>query len=178
MIKQKSISKRYILILRAIVWCVFCITSLGLNAQDTTYFFISPNGKNASTGTKNDPLGSIQGAFDRLKTDAREAHQTIVIELADGRYSISPTELSPKINGAMNAQILIKAAHQGQAILDAGARIPLDDFQKVTEQGFVGRIQTHLRDSIVFIKLSDLGIRNIRQYADIFDGNGGLVIRI
>lgn len=150
-----------------------CIV-IGLKAQDTTYFFIAPNGTNTATGTKSDPLGSIQGAFDRIKTDQRAAHPTIVIELADGVYPSEPTELSPKVNGAMDARIIIKAENQGKAILDAGKTVPLADFQKISGS-LTNRVQPHLRDSIVAIKLSDLGIRNIRQYADVFDGNGGLV---
>lgn len=155
--------------------CNYSKLSVPVASNSTHIFYVHPEGKASNTGTKKSPFGSIEHVFDRINTSSREEYNEIIVEVADGIYPTESIELSPKINGAMDTKITIRAENRGNVVLDAGKTIPLADFKVVNEKEFSKRIQTHLKDSIVFVKLSDLGIRNIRQYADVFDGNGGLI---
>ncbi len=90
--------------------------------------WVSPNGKDSNSGTKDQPLASLlmaqRKAREMRRLNKEEINDGITIIIADGTYQLEePILFRPEDSGTETSPTLIKAANNGQATLSGGVQI-------------------------------------------------------
>lgn len=95
-------------------------------------YFISPNGKSAASGQKNDPFSSIEEALIAVRRTKQAAGCTVYLE--DGIYSVKdPLLLNNDLSGEPENRFTLSALNPGKAILNGAVPIPQSLFKTPTD---------------------------------------------
>ncbi len=99
-----------------------CLSFQRVNAQ----FFVSPNGNDHNSGTKEQPLATLSGAQNAVRKFKQNANVTspVTITVDDGFYQMTePLLLRPEDGGTKNNSIIYKAAKGAKPIFSGGKKI-------------------------------------------------------
>lgn len=126
------------------------------NSADHTVIFLAPNGSNANSGSKDQPLASLAAALEK-------AHQisingkTVVVSVADGTYFCEKTAvLNNKDPGKKAGPIFILAAPGAKPVFTG--KIVLNNFLPVSDLSVLNRFDSNVRDKIFVCDLRKNGI--------------------
>lgn len=156
-----------------IVFFVFCLLSVAqvgwgraLSIQDTTYYYVSPEGSDDWTGTKPQKAsGSPDGPFASPYCAAEAvqnarlsgAKTSLVVQFAAGIYEMdSSWVITEQLSGTANGKTIFRAAPGAEVRLVGGMLIPSSYVQALPKS--ISGVVPHIRDSLRYIDLAQLGI--------------------
>lgn len=86
--------------------------------------FVSPNGDDANTGTKQSPLASLSAAKSAAAIFAGK--EPVTVHLGDGTYYLPKTlTFTAKDSGTAESPVTYRAVNEGKAVLSGGAKLDL-----------------------------------------------------
>ena len=155
-------------IIAATVTVLFLFVCAGIlpvdgNAAD---FYISVNGSDNNSGTKETPFASLERARQAVRSRKREnpkEKNTVILE--PGIYPRTQTFLlTAEDSGLPEQPVTYRAADGGKVSLNGG--IILSGFEPVIDQNILRRLDDGIQGKVVQINLRYLGINNFGDYAD------------
>jgi len=144
-------------------WCGV-ITSFA----QTLKFYVAPNGNDEWSGRLPTPnarrtdgpfatLHRARDAIRELKRQGKFPKNGVIVEIRGGVYEMStPIELTAEDSGLPNAPVVYRARKGETVRLLAGKRVT--NWQKVTDQAVLSRLDENVRDKIWQANLKALGI--------------------
>ncbi len=137
--------------------------------------WVSPDGDDASPGSRERPFATLERARDALR-EARGSGlpRAATIHLLPGVYPRSTSfELTGKDGGSATAPVCYRA--EGPVVLRAGHVVPGAAFRPVADQSQAARLDPAARGKVLELDLAQLGVRHAQRFADHFTGGGGLI---
>ncbi|MFD0619607.1 discoidin domain-containing protein [Paenibacillus sp. GCM10027629] len=102
------------------------------STHSQTYYYVSPNGSDAATGTETEPFATIQKARDTIRALPEIPKGGVTVILEDGKYFTPETILfTPKDSGTRDNPIIYKARHAGKAIITG--EVPITGWNKAPD---------------------------------------------
>lgn len=126
--------------------------------------YVSPSGSDQAAGTREAPLATIARALEKLREGEQEPS---TLWLDDGVHRIDQTI---RFDGK-NKAILVRAMHEGGAVLDAGMKVANDKLT-ISEDP---RLDTAARGHVLQMYLAQLGTKHMKPFPDRFNDGGGVV---
>lgn len=97
----------------------------GLHAAPHVEIHVSPDGRDAATGTAHTPLQTLEAAQQQARAHSGKAKVTVWC--ADGTYYLNqPLTLTAADSGTADLPVTYKAVHEGKAVLSGGILLDLD----------------------------------------------------
>lgn len=99
-----------------------------------TKIFVTVSGNDQNPGTQEQPLASINGAFEKYRAlkRSKKINDSVAIIIGDGTYYLSePLTIGPEISGTNEFPLIIKAEENTHPVFCGGKKI--DRFEKLTE---------------------------------------------
>lgn len=132
--------------------------------------FVSPDGNDANTGSRQNPLASLAEARNAVRAiKARGVRGAIGVIVLPGKYIVHDTlELTAEDSGTEKSPIIYRAEKKGQSIFYGGTR--LRGFELVTDRATLDRIPPGARGKVVRCDLraagiADYGALKVRGFA-------------
>ena len=123
--------------IRCILIVFLLIVNYGTIIANVTTIYLSPDGQDSNKGTFEEPLATLMGARNLIRSLA--THDTVVVKIASGDYFMtSPLELSTQ-----DATPIIFEGVGDQATFYGG--IPIQNWEKVNDQlwrAFIPQVRT------------------------------------
>lgn len=151
---------------------VCMLTQLCSNAQT---FFVSLSGNDNNPGSLQKPFATLEKARDAVRNNRKEGQPATVYVRGGVYYLTKSFILEMQDGGTEKAPVTYSAYKNEKVVLRTSTVVPLNTVKKVTDKATLQRIAPHLKDSIVEIDLSVVGIKNIKKYPDLFVDNGGII---
>jgi hypothetical protein len=110
------------LLLLTMAVCAIAVTTPSLLAVD---FYVAPDGDDANPGTKAEPFASLRQARDAVRAERADgASDTIVVEIAGGRYPLQQAvTFGPEDSGTSEHPVIYRAAKGETPVFTGGRRI-------------------------------------------------------
>ncbi|RMH11011.1 MAG: right-handed parallel beta-helix repeat-containing protein [Gammaproteobacteria bacterium] len=142
-------------------WLGVLVTICCLSCPNVTYgyeIYISPTGSDASPGTKDQPLRTLEAARDLARQYAGK--ETVIVTLMPGRYFLDHTfELDERDSGSPEHPVIYRASKAHQSVIDGGMIIdPAHVSSAEAESEVLKYLAPDVRDRIRVIDLHALGI--------------------
>lgn len=133
------------------------IISLLINACSSEQkFYISPDGNDQNTGTKNHPFASLERAKLAIK---RNNNRPVTIYLREGYYQLHQSFILEEADASREFPVLITAFPEEDVHLVGGRKI--SDFKALDKQSEASqKIESKLHDQILQIDLKAMGIED------------------
>ncbi|VGO20656.1 right-handed parallel beta-helix repeat-containing protein [Pontiella sulfatireligans] len=123
MIKFGFMENRFARVVGALMLCSWCQANV---SSDSRTLFVSPNGDDNNTGSKSEPLASLTGARNRIRTAKQSGawSESLTVQFADGVYEITePVIFGPEDSGTAEAPVIYRAEHSGKAMISGGIHV-------------------------------------------------------
>jgi hypothetical protein len=136
------------------------IFSLNLSARD---FFVATHGSDQNSGTKTQPLASLNGARDLIRQlrNSGSLNGEVRVMVADGRYFMTePLLLTEEDSGSEAFPVVFRAEEGANPVFTGG--IPIRDWKKVSDKVWKANVQEVTRFGFYFEQLYVNGQRAIR----------------
>ena len=149
----------------AIFFCtLFVIPS---NFSHGLELFVAPSGNNQNPGTRQQPLATLTAARDllrKIRSDENYTDQAITVTVLAGTYLFDqPLTLGKQDTGSEKFPIVYQAA-DGQKVTLSGSR-PITNFQPVTDERVLSRLDPGAKDHIVVANLAEQDISDFGKVA-------------
>ena len=132
--------------------------------------YVSPSGNDGNPGTYDAPLASLAEAARRVSQG-----EAATVWLRDGIYAVDQTlSLGKEHSGPEGGRLVVRAVNPGKAVLDGGTASKAAEFDPVTDQETLARIQPEARAHIRKLDLKARGFVNTRVFPAIFGGRAPL----
>lgn len=135
---------------------------LGLNlAYAQSIFYVSATGNDSNSGTKEQPLRTVEQAVRRVKTKKKtNPDESCKIIIRGGEYNIeSPIRLGKDVAGTPNASTLIAAYEGEKVIFNGGSKLSFSEFKPVKDNKILNRLDKSARNKIVCIDLKAKSVK-------------------
>ncbi len=133
-------------------------------AQD---FYVSIDGSDAATGSKDKPVATLNKAIERAKklVELRGyPNEGITIYIAEGVYQSDEAILLDAIlSGTEQAPLTIKPVDGAKVQIIGGRKFSLSDFSKVTDSKTRQRLHPEAADKVLELDLSEYGIDDLGE---------------
>jgi len=120
----------------------FVLVTLFISAQSPGLkIYVSPSGDDSASGSKEQPLASLNGALEKVKQAriSTMAEGPVEIRISDGVYWISePLLIGTENSGSEKSPVIVKAEEGARPVFCGGKKI--EGFEKVSEQLWRARI--------------------------------------
>ena len=120
-------------------------------------FYIAPNGSDGNDGSVNAPFAT----FERAKRAVQELDKTgktsVTVAVCAGEYAVGQIAFG-EADGGSEACPVIYNAYGGEVVLNGGFNIPVDAFEKVTDERILCRLTPQAREHVRVADLSRLGL--------------------
>src|SRR5271156_6086374 len=124
--------------------------------------YVSPTGNDANPGTQSQPLATLRGARDAIRSIKQRAGlppDGINVNLAPGTYRLTQTfELNDADSGQETARITYRAAAAHDVFIIGGIDIPPASVTPVTDPAILDRLPPASRGKVVQVNLKALGV--------------------
>ena len=108
-------------ILAALLSVVLCISGfLAKSEQPMAEYYVSPDGSDANTGSKDSPFQTIERARDEVRKQNGNMTGDIIVHIGAGVYALSDTIIFDERDGATNGYS-IRYIADGSAVISGGA---------------------------------------------------------
>lgn len=143
--------------------------SLGMPAfavsdkTDKIEIYVSPDGSDTNSGTKDKPLLSLSAAITALKK-VRNEYNNIPVDVifAGGEYRvINSVSIGEAVSGSKNAPVTFKSADGEKAIFNGSVKLDINDFTAVTDEDIYNRLPKSSRDRVGEMDLKKYGITSV-----------------
>ncbi|MDB4584292.1 right-handed parallel beta-helix repeat-containing protein, partial [Draconibacterium sp.] len=129
---------------------IFIVTVLVIGyscQQETMDIYVSPNGSDRASGTKDKPIQSFQKANELVSAESGKRVVNVIFE--DGIYYLPQTIVfTPENSGSERYPISFRAANEGKAIISGGMKLKLS-----WEPYKNGIYQSHVSEDVVIDQL-------------------------
>jgi hypothetical protein len=144
-------------------------------AADPVTVFVSPSGDDASPGTADRPLATLEAARDRAR-EARAAGKAVTVRLRGGDYVRSKGfVLEAADNGTADAPVVYAAAPGETPVIRLARPVPLSKFSADLSGAAEARLDPAARGKVLALDLAGAGVTAAGPYPDLFVGDGGLL---
>ncbi len=130
-------------------------------------FYVSPDGSDSNSGTKDRPVATIARAVDRaakLIEVRGYPKEGITIHIGEGVYRFDDSiKIGAAFNGTENMPIVIKPYDGARVQIIGGEQFSLGDFSKVTDAAVRRRLQADIADKVLMLNLKERGITEYGQ---------------
>jgi len=136
------------------------ILLLGVSApaQAAVEIFVSPNGDDAASGTRQQPLRTLFAARDAARNARVRQAGGATIWLMEGRYAMGETlTLDANDSGAPDAPLVISATTDSNVVIDGGVAIEANVFRQVEDEETLDRLSPKARGHVWAADLARLG---------------------
>jgi len=139
-------------------------------------FHVSPHGReNSRGGDASSATTLTHGAQLARSVRASQPAEPVTIWLADGSYILPRgLVLTAADSGTATAPVTYRASAGARPILRLGREVPASALQPVTDTAVLARVDPAARPALRQIDLRALGANEVRRFADVIRGNGGL----
>lgn len=125
-------------------------------------FYVSTDGSDAATGSKDRPVATLNKAIERAKklVELRGyPNEGITIYLAEGVYqSDEAVLLDATLSGTEKSPLTIKPIDNAKVQIIGGRKFSLGDFSKVTDPKTYQRLHPEAADKVLVLDLAEFGI--------------------
>ena len=102
---------------------LFCATSSVQSAE----LFVSPNGKDSNSGSKQQPLKTLAGAKLRVSKSGKLGKEPVTVSLLPGTYYLKESLMfGPEDSGTEKAPVVYRSVDEGKAVISGGQALKLD----------------------------------------------------
>ena len=135
--------------------------------------YVAPDGSDFNDGTKTAPLGSMQGARDKirqLKASSSVPAEGITVVFRGGSYQWNDTlEFTEEDSGTQSGKIVYRSYPGEKAVMEAGMRIPGSEFQSVTDENVLSKwssakVKEKIRQIDIKSYVAQLGYTELGDY--------------
>ncbi|MGE4490261.1 MAG: right-handed parallel beta-helix repeat-containing protein [Kiritimatiellales bacterium] len=106
------------------IWADFQIQTSSVKEADTVVFYVSTDGNDASTGTKEAPFATLKRARDAVRDFKTNDHRNITVVICGGRYVFHETLVFGLEDSAADGQMITyKAADGEHPVLSGGVEL-------------------------------------------------------
>lgn len=139
-------------------------------------FYVSNQGKDSNPGTRKAPFATLQHAQKAIR-ELNIQKEAVNVYLFPGDYWIEHTLfLDKEDSGTDKHPITYRSLTGEQDVVLYGSRtIPVTKISKITDSSVRKRIVPELVDKLVEIDLSDLNLKHIDRFPDVFSDNGNII---
>ncbi len=124
---------------------------------------VSPTGDDASPGTADLPLRTLEAARDALRRAGSDKGGTVWLH--GGRYERSATfSLERRDSGTLDHPVVYRAADDAEVVLDGGRIISSSAFGPVTDPQVLSRLLPDVRGKMVQADLKKLGVSDFGSF--------------
>ncbi|HPO14337.1 MAG TPA: right-handed parallel beta-helix repeat-containing protein [Candidatus Hydrogenedentes bacterium] len=130
--------------------------------------FVAVDGNDGNTGTKQQPLASLEAARDRIRTLRQSGNIAgpVTVWLRAGTYyRTRPFKLAEQDSGTCKAPVTYRSYKKEPVHLIGGNRIPPEWCKPVNDPNSLSRIPEMVRGNVLTVKLSDHGINNYGEFS-------------
>ena len=121
-------------------------------------FYVSTTGSDTNDGSFSAPFATIEKAQAAVRAMDKAGKTGITVAIMAGEYRTEGLDFSAEDSGTENCPITYCAYGDGEVIINAGVTLNPADFTKVTDETMLKRLNESVRDKIVCIDLSKMGI--------------------
>jgi hypothetical protein len=147
-------------------------------SQDHAQLYVSPSGNDADPGTFEQPMATLQGAKDKirsLKASGNLPQGGITVYLREGTYVMQETVVfGPEDGGTQQAPIIYRNYEDEEVRLSGGVEIPQKVIQEVSDPKIIQRLPQTARNKVWMADLKALGITD---YGQLYQHGFSLPIR-
>lgn len=139
-------------------------------------FYVSPQGKDSNNGTRQAPFATLQRAQKAVR-DLNMRKEAVNVYLYPGNYRIDRTLVfSEEDSGTDKYPITYRSLTGKQDVVLYGSRtVPTTKISKITDESVRKRIAPELVDKLLEIDLSDMNLKHIARFPDVFNDNGNII---
>jgi hypothetical protein len=157
--------------MKKVLFTAFCLLSFTGFSQT---FYVSPSGKDKNPGTLEKPFATLEKAKEAAKAFAGKIPVNIWVR--KGAYNLSSSfVLNNEDGGNASNPVTYAAFKDEEVVIRTSTTIAPKTVQKIKDAATLQRITARLKDSIMEIDLAALNIKNIKQFKDIFNDDGGII---
>ncbi|GGD72518.1 right-handed parallel beta-helix repeat-containing protein [Paenibacillus nasutitermitis] len=124
--------------------------------------YVAPQGNDDNSGAADEPLATLVGAREairRLKRKAGLHDGGVTVRLMGGQYKLTESFVLVEQDSGTAAAPIVYCAEDGEEVrISGGIDLPVDRFTPVKDDSVRARLQERVRDRVVQIDLSALGI--------------------
>ncbi len=148
--------------------------AISLHAE--TIVYVSPGAAGGSGRSADSPLGTLESAAAEVKKlKASGASGPYVVELQPGVYQRDGSfVLDASDSGDKSAAVVFRGSGKGEARLSGARSVKLSEFQRVTDEKLLTRLDPAARDHVVSLDLAALNITHAGPFPPKFEGRGGI----
>jgi len=135
--------------------------------QNIVEFYLSPDGQDSNTGTRENPFQSLEKAKETVRTQLKKTpDQSIVVNIQGGVYYLeTPVVFTSEDSGSEKSPVMYRAA-DGQTPIFTGSR-KLKDWQLLDNQEKLALLPDTAKGKIYVTDLIAAGIRDFGDPTDI-----------
>ena len=139
-------------------------------------FYVSLQGKDSNNGTRQAPFATLQRAQKAIR-DLNMRKEAINVYLYPGNYRIDRTLVfSEEDSGTDKYPITYRSLTGKRDVVLYGSRtVPVTKISKITDESVRKRIAPELVDKLLEIDLSDMNLKHIARFPDVFNDNGNII---
>lgn len=142
---------------------------LGISAKgydDKIYIYVSTNGNDLDDGNINNPLKTLEGARNKIRSLKKEnfnAKKSVVVYIREGIYRFENNLILEAQDSGTRENPVVYCAYPGEKVMFTGSvSIPNNAFSKVDDEKILSRIITpEARDKIYSANFEELGFEDI-----------------
>ncbi len=141
---------------------ILSLVLLGSHAAWSADLFVSPSGDDSHPGTQSQPLATLAGARDAIRSlhQSEALPQPVTVHFSPGTYPVGrPVEFIASDSGSAAAPIVYRAA-PGATVRLTGGR-PVTGWQPVTDPAILQRLPIEARTAVRVADLRALGIAEV-----------------
>ncbi|GLR18436.1 right-handed parallel beta-helix repeat-containing protein [Portibacter lacus] len=140
--------------------------------------YVNPSGNDAHPGTESEPVATLEAARDlirKYKSLNDLPKGGITVWIGEGTYEQNQAfALNENDSGEVDARIVWRAMPNEEVKIIGGSRLPVEQFEKVSNSSILDRLPKEARGKVMQIDLGAMGITDygqIKQYGHAMSVN-------
>lgn len=120
-------------------------------------FYVSTNGSDDNTGTKDAPFLTIEKAVEAVRNTDKTDKNGITVCIEGGEYCVSSLEFTKEDSGTETCPVTY-CSYNGDVIINGGKNLDSSLFSVIEDESVLNRLSENARKNVVCTDLSSLGL--------------------
>ncbi len=125
-------------------------------ADNTTTLYVSTEGSDSADGTASEPLGSLQGAIDKIAELKKENVTVNEVVFLPGEYRFAEGAVFDR-GDVYDVPVTFRAQQKGTVVFKASQKLDATDFKLVTDINVTSRFAPGMEGKIYSLDLAEAG---------------------